>query len=329
MPGPADSTVATVSVVVATHDRRALLARLVAALDAQTWPGLEVVIVDDGSTDGTWEELRRLAAPGTRPLQILRQERARGPAAARNRGWREAGGAVIVFTDDDCLPTPGWVEALVAPIVAGRADLTQGVTEPPREQWDGSGPFARTMWVLDEDGFYATCNMAYTREVLEKAGGFDERFGRPFGEDTDLAWRAIEAGARTAFVSDALVRHEVLPSSWPAHVRDRARREAIVLAAREHPQIRSRFWRPRWYQGSHPRALLAAVGGAVAVAAPGWARLSGVALAAPYVHYRLVVRRLPCRRRNLAPVIALALVADLVEVGVLAAASVRYRTLLL
>ena len=323
MPGPA------VSVVVATHERRALLARLVAALEAQTREDLEVVIVDDGSTDGTWEELQRLAASSSRRLRILRQDRPTGPAAARNRGWREARGRIVAFTDDDCVPTPGWLEALVAPIAAGRAELVQGVTMPPREDWDGSGPFARTMWVLDEDGFYATCNMAYALDVLEERGGFDERFLRPFGEDTDLAWRAIEAGGRPAFVEEAVVHHEVWPSSWPAHVRDRARREGIVLAAREHPQIRQRFWRPRWYQGSHPRAVLAAAGGVVAVVAPGWARLSGAALAVPYVHYRLAVRRLPCRRRNVAPVIALALVADLVEVGVLAVASVRYRTLLL
>ena len=317
------------SVVIATHQRRGLLPRLMAALATQTCPDLEIVVVDDGSTDGTWDELQRLAAASARPVRILRQERPGGPAAARNRGWREASGGIIAFTDDDCVPAPRWLEALVAPIVAGRADLAQGVTTPPREQWDGSGPFARTMWVLEEDGFYATCNMAYARDVLREAGGFDERFLRPFGEDTDLAWRAIEAGRRTAFVEDAVVHHEVWPSSWPAHVRDRARREGIVLAAREHPQIRSRFWRPRWYQGSHPRALLAAGGAVAAVAAPGWSRLAGAALAAPYVHYRLAVRRLPCRRRNLAPVIALALAADLVEVGVLAVASVRYRTLLL
>ncbi|HET6812343.1 MAG TPA: glycosyltransferase [Acidimicrobiales bacterium] len=329
MSGPAASVDPAVSVVVATHERRALLGRLVAALEAQTWPDLEIVIVDDGSTDGTWDELGRLAAAVTRPVRVLREDRAGGPARARNRGWREARGSIVAFTDDDCVPAPGWVEALVAPIVAGRAELAQGVTEPPREQWEGSGPFARTMWVLDEDGFYATCNMAYRRDVLEEARGFDERFGRPFGEDTDLAWRAIEAGARTAFVDDAVVYHEVWPSSWPAHVRDRVRREAIVLAAREHPQIRARFWRPRWYQGSHPRAVLAAAGGIVAVTVPGWRRLSGAALAVPYVHYRLAVRRLPCRPRNTAPVIALALVADLVEVGVLAAASVRYRSLLL
>ena len=326
--GPEDMDTA-VSVVVATHQRRALLARLVAALDAQDLPDVEVVVVDDGSTDGTWEELQRLAALSRRRLTPLRQERAGGPAAARNRGWRACNGSVVAFTDDDCVPEPGWLRALVAPVVDGSADVVQGVTTPRREDWDGSGPFARTMWVLEEDGFYATCNMAYRRDVLERAGGFDERFLRPFGEDTDLAWRAIEAGARTAFVQEAVVHHEVWPSSWPDHVRDRARREGIVLAARLHPQIRRRFWRPRWYQGSHPRALLAAGGVVVAAAAPGWARLAAPALAAPYVHYRLKVRRLPCRRRNVAPVIALALVADLVEVGVLAVASARYRTLLL
>ena len=322
----------SVAVVVATHQRRALLPRLIDALAAQELaPGerMEVVVVDDGSTDGTWEELQRLAADSPVPLQVLRQDRPTGPAGARNRGWRASSAPVVAFTDDDCVPTPGWLAALVAPLRGGAADLVQGATMPERAEWDGSGPFARTMWVLDEDGFYATCNMAYRRAVLERAGGFDERFVRPFGEDTDLAWRAIEAGARTAFVEDAVVHHRVWPSSWPDHMRDRLRREGIVLAAREHPQIRERFWRPRWYQASHPRAVLAAAGAAAALAGRGRLRLAAPLLAAPYVRYRLVERRLPCRTRNLVPVIALALVADLAEVGVLAVASARYRTLLL
>lgn len=334
-----------VSVVVATHQRRDRLGRLLDALEAQEDPGrggFEVVVVDDGSTDGSWDELRRRQALGGLRLRVLRRDRAAGPATARNLGWRSCSGELVAFTDDDCYPEPGWLRALVAPLDRGDADLVQGVTRPERSAWDGSGPFARTMWVLDEDGFYATCNMAYRRSVLESTGGFDERFRRPFGEDTDLAWRAIEAGARTAFVDQALVHHEVWPSSWWAHVRDRTRREGIVLAAALHPELRSRFYRPHWYQASHPRAVAAAAGlglglvglglGLVGLIRPATVPrllLAGPFLGAPYVRYRLTERRLPCRNRNLAPVIALAWAADLFEVGVLGRASVRYRALLL
>jgi GT2 family glycosyltransferase len=341
----------SVSVVVSTHQRRDLLARLLDALAAQELDRpFEVVVVVDGSTDGTSEMLQARAQEASRAagtagtagalrgwLQVLVQNPALGPAGARNRGWRAASGEVVVFTDDDCYPAPGWLAALVGALAESGSGLAQGVTRPERSAWDGSGPFARTMWVLEEDGFYATCNMAYRRDVLEKVGGFDERFRRPFGEDTDLAWRALESGATATFVADAVMYHQVWPSSWKAHLRDRHRREGIVLAARLHPQIRDRFYRRHWYQGSHHRALLAAAGLAAALAGlPSRSRaprllsfVLGVAWTAPYLDYRLRERRLPCRTRNLAPVIALALVADLYEVGVLAAASAKYRTLLL
>lgn len=324
------------SVVVATHRRRPLLGRLLDALEAQDWPGegFEVVVVDDGSDDGTWELLQHRAggvSGAVRRLLPIRIDPA-GPATARNRGWRASSGEVIAFTDDDCRPDPAWLANLVGRLQASGAGMAQGVTRPDPSEWDGSGPFARTMWVLEEDGFYATCNMAYQRDVLERVGGFDGRFRRAFGEDTDLAWRAIEAGTGTVFAPEALVFHEVWPSSWRAHLRDQVRREGIVLALRQHPRLRDRFYRPVWYQGSHPRALGAALG--LLLAAGGVRRtpaaaLAGAALAAPYVHYRLYRRRLPCRARNLPVVVALALVADLFEVAVLARASLRYRKLLL
>lgn len=350
--------------VVATHNRRDKIGKLLDAMALQeTSAPFEVVVVDDGSSDGTWEELeRRRERPAVR-LRALHRDRAGGPAAARNEGWRAAHGEHILFTDDDCEPHPGWVEALSQALRSGDLGMAQGLTRPRHEEWDGSGPFARTMWVMEEDGFYATCNMGYRREILERIGGFDERFRHPFGEDTDLAWRAIDTGAKAAFVPEAVVFHTVWPSSWTAHLRDRLRREGTVQAVSNHPVLRERFYRPYWYQGSHPRALAAAAGVALAAVAASMAGaagrsstavsgrsstgagtrgrrpastgraaglvVAGAALCAPYVHYRLVDRPLMCRPRNRAPVIALAWVADLVEVAVLARASVRHRTLLL
>jgi GT2 family glycosyltransferase len=325
-----------VSVVVATHQRQELLGLLLDALEAQdgvTLRDMEVVVVDDGSRDGTWEYLqeRRTSAPF--PLRAIRRSTAGGPATARNEGWRSAGGDLILFTDDDCRPAPDWVRTVLDVFDSDPGvDLVQGRTEPRREEWEGSGPFARTLLVVDEDGYYATCNMGYRRSVLEELDGFDQQFRQPYGEDTDLAWRAIKAGARTRFEPGALVHHAVIPSSWPAHVRDRRRRQWIVLTTQRHPELRSRFHHRYWYEASHPRALLAAAGlvGA-AVGVMGGRPLAGVGavLVAPYVRYRLVERRLPSRPVNQPAAIALALVADLFEVGVMARASARYRTLVL
>ena len=325
-----------VSVVVATHQRRPLLGLLLDALAGQEGVApddMEVVVVDDGSTDGTWEYLaeRRSSAPF--PLRTIRRPKAGGPATARNEGWRAARADLVLFTDDDCRPTPTWVGTVLAAFASDPGiDLVQGRTEPRPEEWEGSGPFARTLLVVDEDGYYATCNMGYRRSVLEELDGFDERFRQPYGEDTDLAWRAIKAGARTRFEPEAVVYHAVIASSWRAHVRDRRRRQWIVLTTQRHPELRSRFHHRYWYEASHPRALLAAAGLAGAavgvVAGRPWAA-AGVVLVGPYVQYRLVERRLPSRPVNQPAAIALALVADLFEVGVMARASARYRTLVL
>jgi GT2 family glycosyltransferase len=318
-----------VSVVVATHQRRQLLARLVAAVEAQQLDApYELVVVDDASSDGTWAELERLARQSPVPLTPLRLERNAGPATARNAGWRRARAPLIAFTDDDCVPQPGWLDALVAALAD--AELVQGATLPAPEQVGNHGPFSRTLEVRAENGYYQTCNMGYRRELLEALGGFDERFRHPAGEDTDLAWRARERGARTAFAADAVVHHDVRPSSFTVHLRDLWRWEGVVLTLRLHPQLRSHIHRRWWLRRSHPPAVLAVAG--VVAAAGGrrpWVRLAALALLVPYVRYRATVAPLRGGPRRRLAVIPLALASDLTEVGVMAIASARYRTLVL
>lgn len=327
--------------VVATHGRSGFLGRLVGALEAQDLDvPFEVVVVDDASPDDTWDELGRLALVSTVPVRPLRLARQSGPAVARNRGWRAARGSLVAFTDDDCVPQPGWLSHLVGGLQV--ADVVQGRTVPIPEKEAGRGPFARSVWVEHEDGRYETANVGYHRSLLEQVGGFDERFRRPFGEDIDLAWRARELGGRTLFVPDALVHHEVFASRWWDHVRETRRRGAVVAVVARHPGFRAHLYRPRLYREGHSQAVLAAAGLAVAGHAgarslvrrgPGrsWAPalVAGALLASPYGRYRLVSHPLPCRPRYRLPVAAMTLVADLAEIAALASASVRYRTLLL
>jgi GT2 family glycosyltransferase len=318
-----------ISVVVATHNRSGRLARLVDALEAQEGVApFEVVVVDDASTDDTWSVLTGLARSAALTLVPRHLDANAGPAHARNVGWKAARAPLVAFTDDDCVPQPGWLAALVEGLQD--AELVQGCTRPNPDQQSAMGPFSRTVETTREWGFYETCNMGYRRDVLERAGGFDERFRYPFGEDTDLAWRAKEQGAQSTFAADALVYHDISPSSFVAKLKDLPRREGLVLAVRAHPELRSRFPRRFFWQRSHPPAVLAAIGLAVAAVTPAtrWRWLLVLYLVRPYLLYRM--RDAPVGERGSWPVvIPLTLVSDLTEIGVLAAASVRYRTLVL
>src|SRR5438045_9363653 len=101
-----------ISVVIPTHNRSNRLHTLIEVLQDQTvQEPFEVIIVDDASTDDTWDELGRLAARHgfLRPLRV---EANRGPATARNVGWRSARGTYVAFTEDDCLPEHAWLAGL-------------------------------------------------------------------------------------------------------------------------------------------------------------------------------------------------------------------------
>jgi len=323
---------AEITVVIPSYNRRELLERLLTkGLAAQTDAAFEVVVVDDCSEDGTWEWLETVGT--SLPFGLRRERTARnsGPATARNLGWRSAGTEWVAFVDDDCLPEPGWLRSLV-PTDAG-ADVVQGSTLPFPEQAAGRGPFARFNWVDKDYGRYETCNIAYRRALLEKLGGFDESFGTvdgtpEWGEDTDLGWRAREAGAVIRFEPNALVRCEVYRSDYLAYLSQLRRRGGLVRNVARHPGIRRHYPMGVFMQESHPLSVLALAGGLTALAGRRSARawMLGAALAAPYAWYRGSANPWPCRRRNFLPVLALGWVADLADTGVLAAASVRYRT---
>lgn len=290
---------------------------------------LEVIVVDDASSDDTAAVLRRWRTEPGLLVRSMRFEHNRGPAAARNQGWRAAAAAVVCFTDDDCAPHPTWVAEMAGALAT--VDLAQGRTVPAPDQAAQRGPFSHTMDVPHEDGHYATCNVAYRRSVLEGIDGFDETFARPYGEDADLAWRAIAAGATTTFVADAVVEHDVRPSSFVAHLGDLRRREGLVHLVRKHPGVRAHLPYRGYARPTHvPLVALAGAGA--------WWALHGsdpapvIVVAATGAWYAWVTRHeraAPTPRWRWIPTLPLAVLADLAEIAVLARASVRHRTLVL
>ena len=309
-----------------TYNRADRLARLVSALEVQDIDvPFEVVIVDDGSSPETAAELERLAASTSLDLTVIHQDNA-GPAVARNAGWREARAPLVAFTDDDCVPSPGWLRALVLHL--GIADVIQGRTLPdPAGEW---GPWSRTVRAERED-FFATCNVGYRRDVLDRVGGFDTTF-RFACDDTDLAERARESGATTSFAADALVHHEVSPSSYRAWLREKPRWVTVPLVVRRHPRIRRLLHRNYVWRATHAPSALAALGVVLLIVALAtWSGLSiplallGVLALVPYLALRLRWQPLPGvgpRRRVL--LLPATLLGDALEVGVVLVGSVRY-----
>ena len=129
-------TVPVASIVVATKNRVERVARLLTALDLQTEPRFEVVVVDDGSTDGTSERVEGVARTVGYPVRLLRNDESEGQGTSRNRGWHVATAPVVVFTDDDCVPVPNWLASLLDAMQRDGLDLVSGVTGPPDDQLD-------------------------------------------------------------------------------------------------------------------------------------------------------------------------------------------------
>jgi GT2 family glycosyltransferase len=265
-------TAPRVSIVVPTRNRADRLRALLESLAGQkaAW---EVIVVDDASDDQTPAVLREA------DCRAVRLERPGGPAAARNIGWRAAGGSLVAFIDDDCVATPGWVEALAGAYARDPEAVVQGRTEPDPREIGRLGAFARSQSVTAPGPWFQTCNIAYPRALLERLGGFDETFPYPAGEDTDLGWRAIESGARIVFEPAAVAWHAVHVPGPLGLLRVSQRWSTAVRNVARHPQLRSALHRGIFWKRSHERLLLAAVGAIALRRAP----LLAVAAMAPYL----------------------------------------------
>jgi glycosyltransferase involved in cell wall biosynthesis len=327
---PEEPCVPELSVVVATRNRASLLPRLVRALEAQEGaPPFELVVVDDGSTDDTPAVLAQLAASSPIELHVHRLAHSRGPAAARNVGWRASRAPMIAFTDDDCIPQPRWLAEISSGLQ--RSDIAQGTTMANPQQ-AMRGIFSRAPQASYERGFYETCNIGYRTATLATVDGFDEGFGprrgRPtWGEDTDLAWRAKEAGARTTFVGGAVVWHDMTSGRLRDELADLPRRGGNALLVRRHPGVRHSFESPWFVQAAHAPALGTVAATAAALLRPrSLARwLAAAAFFAAWARRRGAYNP----KREWPRTLPQWFVVDVADVAVMAVASARNRSLLL
>lgn len=248
-----------VDVVVPTAGRPSLR-RLLDALDPQREALGRIVVVED---DG------------------------RGPAAARNRGWRGSGAEWVAFLDDDVVPEPDWARRLRTDLdgLPAAVAASQGRLRVPLPQ--GRRP---TDWERNVAGLEAapwiSADIACRRAALESVGGFDERFRRAYREDTDLAMRLLRRGWQIVR-GERVAEHPVPPAgSWTSVGRQRGNADDVLMRA-----LHGRHWRA-WGRAPVGRlrrhllatcsllaAALAAGSGrrraAAAALAGGWLALSG------------------------------------------------------
>jgi hypothetical protein len=265
---PADLAYA---VVIPTLGRPSLSACLRALADARGPRPVRVVLVDDRpGADSTPFPVE--VPPALRYVTTVVTGRARGPAAARNTGRREAGPAPwTVFLDDDVVPGPTWADDLARDLAAAtyrtaavtaRIDVPLPADRRPTDWERNTAGLATARWI--------TADMAYRREALEAVGGFDERFRRAFREDADLALRVLAAGW-TVSAGTRSTTHPVRPADRWISVRLQAGNAEDVLMTRLH----GRGW---WSRADAPRGRLPRH---LAVTAAAVAALSAAALGRP------------------------------------------------
>ncbi len=213
------------TVVVPTRDRADQLRSCLEALAEQSSRPLEIVVVDDASTDPRAVEAAVAGVPGAR---IVAGD-GRGPAAARNRGAAAARGRVVCFTDDDCCPDPGWVASLVAAVEAGSPVVAGATRAGPVGDRCATASQLITNHLMEASldratgcvRFAPTCNVACDAGLVRDVP-FDETFPLAAGEDREWCTRLLERGLGIRHVPDARVEHRpaITPTGfWRQHVR--------------------------------------------------------------------------------------------------------------
>jgi GT2 family glycosyltransferase len=313
---------ARISVVIPARNAAATVGRTITALADQELDGeWEVILVDDGSTDGTADAARGAAERAGMELTVLRQEPS-GPGPARNRGAARASAPALAFLDADCFPQPGWLAAGLAALDS--ADLVLGRVVP--DPAVPLGPFDRSLWVTRESGLYEAASLFVRSGLFERLGGFEAwlepEIGKPLAEDVWFGWRARRSGARTAFCEGALAHHAVFPRGPAGFASERLRLVHFPAIAAKVPELR-REW---LYAHTFLTARSAAFDAAAAGVALAVLRRSPLPLAAAAPYASLAAREARRWGRRAPAVLAANVVADAVGAAALAYGSLSRRS---
>jgi glycosyltransferase involved in cell wall biosynthesis len=199
------------SVIIPTYNRLPQLKLTLQSILEQKYTDYEIIVVDDGSTDGTDSFLKSLVMP---KLKWVSQNN-KGPAAARNAGIKLASGKFIAFTDDDCVVPPDWLSHFNEFFESSSVDIIGGAVHNSNKGniFSETSQHVTNFFVeyLNQSGksssFLTSNNIAYRTDVLKKVVGFDERFKKAGGEERALNLKILNMGGKSLYAADIVVEH--------------------------------------------------------------------------------------------------------------------------
>jgi glycosyltransferase involved in cell wall biosynthesis len=234
-----------VSVVIPTYKRPSLLRKCLHALYNQVFNKFdyEIIVVSDGPDTSTLYAMRNFLVLAFPKIDYVQLPEKKGPAAARNAGWKKASGDLIAFTDDDCIPDIYWLKNLYETFTNSNnppAAFT-GQTVVPI-------PIVPTDYELNISNLsraeFITANCACSKKALLGAGGFDEAFTMAWREDSDLQFKLIKQGIPIIPVEKAIVVHPVRKTTWGASIRDERKNMFDALLYKKFPELFERKIQP-------------------------------------------------------------------------------------
>ncbi|MHA3980124.1 glycosyltransferase [Halovulum sp. GXIMD14794] len=244
-----------ISVVVCSYNGGRTIAETLDHLSRLEYPDYEIIVVNDGSTDGT-------AAIADREGVHLISTENRGLSAARNTGFENATGEIVAYIDDDAYPDPHWLHYLAQGFKSPDIHAVGGPNLAPPEDPDLAECVANApggpIHVLSSDDVaehIPGCNMSFRRNALVAIGGFDPRF-RVAGDDVDVCWRIEEAGGVIGFSHSAMVWHHRRPSIATYLKQQRGYARAEALLAEKWPNRYNRAGHLTWVGQLYGRGKL-------------------------------------------------------------------------
>jgi len=230
-----------ISVVIPTYKRPDLLKKCLDALKEQSIgkSEYEVIVVSDGYDEVTKQLVLAYRLYSFKYLSLPEKK---GPAAARNMGWRHADSRFVAFTDDDTIPHPNWLKAYLDNYSEDLAAAFTGKIKVPL-------PEAPTDYELNtanlEHAEFVTANCALTRTALEIVNGFDERFSMAWREDSDLEFKLLQQGVPIHHVPEALIVHPVRTAPWGVSIKEQKKGMFNALLYKKFPELYRQKIQPR------------------------------------------------------------------------------------